>query len=731
VRSPGRPAQLSAHSGVRVTVDVVLRNPSLLATPLAALVLLVIGVAPSSAAPSCEEGPQTVGSTIVGTPCPDAIRAPRGVTTVYGEGGNDTLYGQRGNDFLFGGEGDDRLYGGIGDDQLKGGPGNDRLSGGFGADSVLDGEAGDDFVRGDATIDRIENTGGGFDTLSYATGVTPGFPNQGSFFDYAGFPEAEYGRGVYIDLEDPGAPDGNGFANNGEAPAGGGVDLYLDGESFEQVIGTPFPDFIVGSESSETIYGGGGADVILGEGGTDELHGGSEGDSCEAEPGSTIDCERSDKVVEPRSPAMIAVGRMVLGAEANSALYLAGSNVDDVVSASYAAGAVTFSLGSSSEGAFDSASTVAGGCDAPAAGSVVCDVEGAPDSIVLAGLSGEDSLTASGFPPTSSIVLLGNDGNDSLLAGGETEDALVDGPDDDEVHAGDRDDAVPNNEGTDQLYADAGEDLFVDDAVCEGDLLDGGPERDNANWANFEPGISIDMAARQAGLVGPEGEPQCSSGSLTTLEAIEDTEGTSLGDVMVGDAGPNQLLGRPGPDSYFAAAGNDSILANSGKDEPDPDPVIDCGEGFDTAQIDFPENGPDAAPVGCEEVEERAPNSFRPPGTPPNPNPPSEPPTAEISSKPPPRQPRDRRPPGTSVLHRPQRVVFAAASRRQVSFTFRSNESGSTFRCRIDRGPFRPCTSPRRYRLVPGRHVFRVYAIDPAGNRDRTPAVVSFRIRRR
>ena len=89
---------------------------------------------------------------------------------------------------------------------------------------------------------------------------------------------------------------------------------------------------------------------------------------------------------------------------------------------------------------------------------------------------------------------------------------------------------------------------------------------------------------------------------------------------MTGDAGSNQLLGRPGPDTYRAGDGNDSILANSGAPNADPDPVIDCGPGFDTAQIDRPENGPDATPIECEAVEERDPNSFRPPDTPPDPN---------------------------------------------------------------------------------------------------------------
>src|SRR4051812_46551797 len=152
----------------------------LLAAALAGAALTAVPAA--DAAPTCEEGPQTVGIEIVGTPCADTIRLPRSITTVHGEGGDDILFGQRGNDSLFGGEGADRLYGGVGDDRLRGGPGSDRLSGGFGADS-LDGEAGGDLDRGDATVDAIGDSGGGTDTLSFATGATPGFPNQSTFFD--------------------------------------------------------------------------------------------------------------------------------------------------------------------------------------------------------------------------------------------------------------------------------------------------------------------------------------------------------------------------------------------------------------------------------------------------------------------------------------------------------------------------------------------------------------------
>jgi len=701
-----------------------LRRLALAALPCVFFILPSSGVA----APSCGEGPETAGTTIVGTPCADTIRLPRSVTTVYGEGGDDVLYGQRGNDSLFGGEGNDRLYGGVGDDRLRGGPGDDRLSGGFGADS-LDGEGGNDFDRGDATIDAIGDSGGGNDTISFATGVTPGFPNTGSFFTDRGFPPGAEGRGVYIEL-------GDDFANNGGAPSGGGFDVPLepatDFSDFETVIGTPFPDYIVGTSGPETFYGGGGADLIDGGGGGDVAHGGADEDGCVDV--ATEDCELSSEKIKLRAPGSIAVGVMAPGGPGRPAAYLAGSDKDDRVTASYGAGAVTFTLGAGSEGQFDAAEAAAGGCSAPSGGSVSCPVPETPDSILLAGLGGDDELSAPGLPETVSVVVLGNEGGDSLT-GGETEDALIDGAGEDMANAGGRDDALPNNGGADQLHAGAGEDLFISNAACDGDLLDGGPDRDNANWANFESGVTIDMAHHVAGLIGPQGEARCDNASeLTSLQAIEDIEATNGGDNLIGDDGPNQLLGRAGPDNFFGGAGNDLLLVNSG----DSDPTVDCGEGFDTALIDFAPIA-DGPPASCESVEERAPNSFRPPDTPPDPEPepepkenaPPPPPTAPVRKTTEPKRTSsepDRFPPLTRLGRRPAALLFTSGRHRRVSFAFAS-EPGARFRCRLDRRPWRPCTSPRAYLVAPGRHAFRVFAIDAAGNRDRSPVVFKFRVR--
>jgi Ca2+-binding RTX toxin-like protein len=572
---------------------------------LAALIAVSTLVTPGAgAAPSCSEGPATVGDVTVGTPCADVIVASPDVAIVRGGGGDDTIvagpisagaectgvcahlgvgsqtfeggpgndvvFGERGNDKLNGGEGDDSLYGGIGDDLLRGGPGNDLLAGGFGFD-VVDGEEGDDFVRGDGTIDEIFNGGGGTDTLSYATGVTPGFTrNPGS---YANFPPAGGERGVYVDLA-------SSLGDNGVATAGGGVD-EINGGGFEKVIGTPFSDVIIGTSAAETIYGGGGADVLLGKGGGDVVHGGADGDSCEGT--TTVGCEGSGNTVTPRDPGKVAVGQMAPQEGTEPGLYLAGGEGADVVSASYDAGSLTveFTLGLGSE--FDGASTSAGACEAPTAQEARCQVAEAPDAIVLAGLGGNDVLEASGFPSQTSVVLLGGAGNDSLEGGELSEDVLVDGPENDHLEALGGDDAVLDNGGIDQLFGGAGNDLSLSNSICDGDLYDAGEGRDNASWSKFDSPVE---ARLDTGFVGSPGSagPTCPSGSPNRLENVEDLEGSGNGDSLYGDLGPNQLLGRSGADSYFAEDGDDSILANSG----DTDLVIDCGNGFDSALVPLP-----------------------------------------------------------------------------------------------------------------------------------------------
>ncbi|GIK76497.1 MAG: hypothetical protein EDQ89_12135 [Acidobacteria bacterium] len=83
----------------------------------------------------------------------------------------------------------------------------------------------------------------------------------------------------------------------------------------------------------------------------------------------------------------------------------------------------------------------------------------------------------------------------------------------------------------------------------------------------------------------------------------------------------------------------------------------------------------------------------------------------------------DPYPPETVITKRPPERT----SRRRPKIAFRATERGASFECKRDGRPFRPCTSPYRRGFPVGRHLFRVAAIDGAGNRDRSPAKVRFR----
>lgn len=68
---------------------------------------------------------------------------------------------------------------------------------------------------------------------------------------------------------------------------------------------------------------------------------------------------------------------------------------------------------------------------------------------------------------------------------------------------------------------------------------------------------------------------------------------------------------------------------------------------------------------------------------------------------------------------------------RSATFRFASSDPTAAFRCRLNDGAIRRCTSPRTYRhLSRKRHVLRVWAVDPDGNIDATPAIARFRIGR-
>jgi Ca2+-binding RTX toxin-like protein len=547
-----------------------------------------------------------------------------------GEEGADIVFGERGNDTLRGGDGNDLLYGGIGDDVLRGEADNDLVSGGFGFDDVH-GQTENDLVRGDGSGDAALQGGVGTDTLSFSTGVTPGFDaNPGGFFTDS----AE--KGVWVEL---GSTVETRFARNGEARYGGGTEppgtATVAGPiaaGFENVIGTPFDDYIVGSDGANTIYAGGGADVVLGGDGSDTLYGGAAGDrldggpdggdpsgnALDGGPGSdycvnptTASCERSpandpDGGLVLRDQAKISVGFMhespvsIAPGASFSQLYLSGSSDRDNVTVAYQAGTpdtVTFDAnGALSFDTTPDATTA--GCTY-AEDSVTCTLPAPLDAIVIAGMAADDVLTANGFPTTASVVVLGGEGGDRVSdVGDASEDVLVDGTGsgNDQLDGGGRSDAVLNNEGTDTLSGGSHPDLVLSASICGADSLGGGEGDDNASWARLE---GTGVAARLDTGTAISTTSTCDIGA-DQLTQIEDLEGSNTADSLTGDGGGNDLLGRAGADLFFGLGGIDRLNARSS----DADQMIDCGPPKkDVAFVDPLPLDPASAIKACESVQ--------------------------------------------------------------------------------------------------------------------------------
>jgi hypothetical protein len=69
------------------------------------------------------------------------------------------------------------------------------------------------------------------------------------------------------------------------------------------------------------------------------------------------------------------------------------------------------------------------------------------------------------------------------------------------------------------------------------------------------------------------------------------------------------------------------------------------------------------------------------------------------------------------------RIMKLKVKRGVYTFFFTSSAADSTFMCRLDQDAFVSCTNPTSYSgLSAGVHTFQVYAVDPSGNPDLTPA---------
>ena len=97
----------------------------------------------------------------------------------------------------------------------------------------------------------------------------------------------------------------------------------------------------------------------------------------------------------------------------------------------------------------------------------------------------------------------------------------------------------------------------------------------------------------------------------------------------------------------------------------------------------------------------------------------------------PPKSPKSSAPkPNTILGSHPKKTIKTKKKKVKVKFGFSSNVKGATFKCKLDKGSFSKCSSPKTYKVKLGKHTFSVEAVS-AGGTDPTPAKFSFKVKKK
>jgi hypothetical protein len=86
--------------------------------------------------------------------------------------------------------------------------------------------------------------------------------------------------------------------------------------------------------------------------------------------------------------------------------------------------------------------------------------------------------------------------------------------------------------------------------------------------------------------------------------------------------------------------------------------------------------------------------------------------------------------PDTTLGSHPKPKIETKKKKVKVKFSFSSPAVGASFKCKLDKGAFAPCTSPKSYKVKLGKHTFSVEAVGSGGT-DPTPATFSFKVKKK
>lgn len=163
--------------------------------------------------------------------------------------------------------------------------------------------------------------------------------------------------------------------------------------------------------------------------------------------------------------------------------------------------------------------------------------------------------------------LIVGDENNNIFSGGSGNDILDGNAGDDILYGNAGDDQLTGGAGADKLYGGDGNDSFI--GATGADQFYGGAGVNLVSYANLVNGVQINLGVGLA--------KKSENGNETdSLFNIQNAEGSSQADFIVGDDGNNRLSGNAGDDLINGGGGEDTIVGGAGADK------ISGGDGNDT-----------------------------------------------------------------------------------------------------------------------------------------------------
>jgi Ca2+-binding RTX toxin-like protein len=434
----------------------------------------------------------------------DTITGGAGGDQLFGEDGSDTLLGKGGFDFLHGGEGNDTLTGGDADDQMFGEGGDDRMIWNPGDDTDL-------FEGGDG-LDTVEVNGG--NGAEVFTATANGTRVRFDRLDPAPF-SIDIGTSEKLVLNMNGGDDS--FSATGNLAAligvtvdgGAGNDTILGSNGVDTLLGGDGNDFIDGQQGNDTAFlgagddvfqwdPGDGSDVVEGQDGTDRmLFNGSAGNeifAVSANGGRALFTRNLGNIVMDLNDVERIDVNALGGVDALTVNDMSGTDVTQVTV--NLAGVIGGTTGDAAADTVNVIGTNGGdiidvfgaGTSAAVVGlSARVDItglEGANDTLVVNGLGGNDSITATTLPAgVVKLTIDGGTGDDTIL-GSQGADTLL---------GGDGNDFVFGDNGNDVALLGAGDDVFQWNPGDGNDTIEGQDGTDTMLFfgANISENINI------------------------------------------------------------------------------------------------------------------------------------------------------------------------------------------------------------------------------------------------